>query len=133
MSKITAGSLTIGIGVVHQAVGVGFGRHALAAIARDGIIGAVEANHERAVVFWFLFFGFVLILFGASLHAHERAGTAPRSLGFGLLALSLAGGLAIPTSGFWLALVPAAMVIFAAPKPREGRSLSEPTRAASST
>jgi hypothetical protein len=103
--------LVIAIGVLHNTVGVVLGWKPLAEILRGGYIGAAEQTPDRSIVFWFFFFGFAVILFGYALRALERHALESASLGFGFGALCLAGGLAIPISGFWLGLVPAAMMV----------------------
>lgn len=119
---IKAGTLVMGIAVVHCAVGVGLAKAPLLEIAAQGFVGAVEADLERIAVFWFMFFGFLLLLLGQALRAWERVARLPAGVGYGLGALCLAGAIMIPASGFWLGLVPAALILHrwyrpAAPSP----------------
>jgi hypothetical protein len=112
-AKVTSGALLVGIGLGHQLIGVLAGtgvvalpgagaRHLLAEIAHGA---AVTADPLRVALFWFLFFGFLLLMVGGLLHQLERAGQPiPRAVGWQLGALALAGGLLIPASGFWLVL-----------------------------
>lgn len=117
------GSALFGIGVVHETLGLLAGagvlpqpgaarRNLLAEIARRGFVGAIEADPQRQILFWFLFFGFALLTLGHALDRWVTGGARlPASVGWQLVALALGGGLLIPASGFWLALGPAAWVI----------------------
>jgi hypothetical protein len=127
MSRITNGRLLLGIGVLHNAVGfilgMGWvkapgldGQRVLPAIAADGLVGAIDGHPWRVALFWFMFFGFAVLMAGALMDRIERAGqTLPRALGWHLAALALGGALFIPMSGFWLAL-PVAWRILRAPR-----------------
>ena len=127
-SSIGAGSLVVAIGVLHTVFGLALGAAPLAGIAADGYVGAVEESFDRMAIFWVLAFGFALILAGESFRAIERRGDGvPRRLGWMLAAISLAGAAAIPASGFWLGLVPAALVLA---RPRAASGLSARSRTA---
>lgn len=110
--SITAGTLVVAIGVLHTAVGVLLGAAPLQAIVRGGYISAVDGHFDRMAIFWFLMFGFVLMLVGDAFRAIEHAvGVVPPRLGWMLGAVSLAGAAAMPVSGFWLALIPTALIL----------------------
>jgi hypothetical protein len=106
-----AGSLVSGIAVIHLGVGLLLAQPPLRAILADGVVGAVDPHIDRMAIFWFMFFGLLLLLLGEVLRAWESVATPPARIGYGLGALSLAGGLLIPASGFWLALLPAVLLI----------------------
>lgn len=110
------GALLFWTGVLHQSVGVLLGGGTALAILRDGYVGAVEVEREREVVFWFLVAGVLMMLAGRALAVLERARPLPREFGWWLLGLGLLGGLAIPVSGFWIALPLAALVFARAPR-----------------
>jgi hypothetical protein len=109
---MTNGALLFAIGVGHELIGllamVGVNnpwghRNVLAEIGRAGVIGGIGVDPVRAALFWFFFFGLVLLMLGSLLHGLERAGQPiAASVGWQLLALVIAGGLLIPASGFWL-------------------------------
>ena len=71
--KLSNGTQLGAIGVIHTlfgiVVGSGFagpedfgGRNLFAEIGRDGFVGAIEPDNARALLFWFLFFCWVLLL-----------------------------------------------------------------------
>ena len=135
MARITSGQLLISTGVLHNAVGVAAGVGALAMpgvparnffgdIWRDGVIAAIEPDPARGLLFWFLFFGVVVMLWGALLHRLERDGVRlPTSVGWQLLALGLIGGALIPASGFWLTVPQGLWVLWKARRNALGRGL----------
>lgn len=125
LSTVTAGTLVIAIGVLHTVVGLALGAVPLRGIAADGYVGAVESSFDRMAIFWFLAFGLALMLAGEAFRAMERSGErVPARLGWMLAAISLLGAAAIPASGFWLGLGPAALVIVRGRRPA---SIGAPT------
>lgn len=117
------GNALFAIGVLHEAVGLAGGagvvampggdrRNLFAELARAGVVGAVEPDPARQILFWYLFFGLLLLVLGRALHRWEAPGAPlPASVGWQLVAVAVAGGLLIPASGFWLALAPGLWVI----------------------
>jgi hypothetical protein len=139
MRPVTHGSVLIGIGVLHQVVGLASGlgalpmpggerRNLVVEILRGGIVGAIEPDPMRMTFFWFVFFGFAVLILGGMMHRLERAGQAlPASLGWQLAALALFGGLCVPVSGFWLAL-PVGVHLIARSRRLQVRSAAGSTR-----
>lgn len=110
-----SGTLMLAIGVLHTVVGVVLGWTPLVAIASDGYVGAVERSFDRMAIFWFLGFGFVLMLAGEAVRLLEDRGEpVPPRLGWILGAVSGLGAAAIPASGFWLGLLPAGLIVWRA-------------------
>jgi hypothetical protein len=117
-TRITNGLLLLGIGVIHNLVGIAAGiglpaaspggmagRKLFSEILSGGIVGAIEPDPWRTILFWFLFFGFAMMILGWFMHLIERSGhPIPRTIAWHTGALALAGGLLIPASGFWLVL-----------------------------
>jgi hypothetical protein len=117
-ARWTNGFWLLSIGVIHNllgiAVGLGVpaalpevlrGRRLFAEIVSAGVIGGVEPDTWRMLLFWFLFFGFAIMILGWLIHSFERAGhRIPRAVAWQIGVLALAGGLLIPASGFWLVL-----------------------------
>lgn len=75
----------------------------------QGLLNSVGQDPLRGAVAWFMLFGAVLALLGASVWQLECAEARPalRPLGWGLCALTLLGVVLMPASGFWLAFPPA--------------------------
>ncbi len=121
------GPLLMATSALHLLAGLMFYARPLAAIARDGFFNAVIPNlatpsFDRDAAFWFMFFGVMLLILGGLMHwAQNRLGTLPAFLGWALLALSAAGVILMPVSGFWLVLPQAVLVLAVA---RQGRSRS---------
>ena len=80
----------------------------------DGWVDAVPDDAPlRMAIFWFLWFGGSLFLVGAAWRQLElTGGRIPGWHGAGLGLVALLGALAMPVSGFWLALPLAAIVMW---------------------
>ncbi len=109
------GELLMATGVLHTLVGLRAFHAPLAAIVRDGVVGAVARAPERRLAFWFLLFGLLTMqLGGLTRWAQRRTGTLPAFHGRALLGISGLGVLLMPRSGFWLVLPQAALALVAA-------------------
>lgn len=108
---VKTGTLVSGIALIHCAVGLLLGQLPLRAIVADGVVGAVDPHFDRMAIFWYLFFGLLLLLLGEVLRLWESALRLPARVGYGLAALCLAGGVVMPMSGFWLGLIPAVLIV----------------------
>lgn len=116
-----AGTFVVGMAVVHTAVGLWLGAAPLAAIFRGGYMGAVDGHFDRMTVFWFLWFGFLLLLVGGAFRRMEQSKEGiPSGLGWLFGGLCLAGAVAMPVSGFWLGLIPAAIIVVRARRRQVG-------------
>lgn len=122
--RMTVGALLVGIGIVHNLVGIAFGlgwlpppkgatpMAPLVDIVRAGVVGAVEPDPWRMIFFWFVMTGFAMMLAGLAAHAIERAGLRLSvSFAFSVAAFSVIGIVLIPASGFWLGLMPAGLAL----------------------
>jgi len=105
--KRWVGRSIVAIGLLHTVFGlVGF-RNILAMLLREGIFNTVNGQPDREMAFWFIFFGFLLIVFGALIDWCESKGIKlPLFLGWGLLTITIIGVMLMPVSGFWLVIVP---------------------------
>ncbi len=105
--KRWVGRSIVAIGLLHTVFGlVGF-RNILAMLLRDGIFNTVNGQPDREMAFWFIFFGFLLIVFGALIDWCESKGIKlPPFLGWGLLTITIIGVMLMPVSGFWLLIIP---------------------------
>ena len=102
------GKSLLGIGALHSAMGFALGGQSLAEIVEVGFFGAVNGQPSREAIFWFLFFGFLLMLVGHLVNSLEsRHIVIPKSFGYGLLVMTIFGLMIMPISGWWLALAPA--------------------------
>ena len=102
------GRTLVAIGAVHTVFGVVVFSPVWAALFHEGVWNTVNQQPLREAAYWFLFFGFVVLLLGALVdwcEAQQRR--LPAFLGWGLLAMTLGGVVVMPVSGMWLALVPA--------------------------
>lgn len=90
-------------------------REPLWQIVQRGVFDGVGQDPMAAASVWFLLFGALLALLALAITPLEgggdgRSSAALRRLGWGLLALCIAGVVLMPASGFWLAL-PAAFAL----------------------
>lgn len=109
------GRWILGVGVVHNVVGIYFFLPVLRDIAAAGVWNSVDMDPMRNLAFWFLFSGFMIMLAGYVVDWIENLtnGALPPALGGSLLALLLMGIIVMPASGFWL-LMPAIWGCFGA-------------------
>ncbi|MCL2422774.1 MAG: DUF6463 family protein [Micrococcales bacterium] len=102
-----SGNIMVGIGVLHVVLFVVVGHAALADMVRDGVVASVGTTEIRMVV-WYggVFLGVAMVLLGLTVqHLMRQTGRpAPASIGWGLVALGVAGVIADPASGAWLVL-----------------------------
>lgn len=102
----------IGIGILHNTLGITMGWPHLAAAARDGLIGAWDTDPRRGQVYWFLVTGFGLMLAGGAVAALERHDPRlPWGWITALAALTVAGVITMPASGFWTLLAPLGIAV----------------------
>ncbi len=119
-SAITPGITLLGIGCIHQLTGVllafgvladpnGNGSHssALRDLFSAGFFNQVGSHADRSISFWFLLFGFMMLLAGLFLHRIESTGGyLSIDLAVALALLCAVGVMGMPLSGFWLGFVP---------------------------
>ncbi|MEK6279415.1 MAG: DUF6463 family protein [Acidobacteriota bacterium] len=125
LRKRKAARLLTVIGALHILGGIWVGRSTLARIFRDGFIGEADsflghlpARTEKELVFWFLFWGMLMMLLGQLISWIEKQGMRPPAfIGWELMASSLVAALLMPAVGFWLVLLPAFMLIREAKDP----------------
>ena len=105
------GTQLAAIGVLHNVIGFALGAEPLRRMFAAGWIGAAEASFDQAAIFWFLWFGWMLMLLGGALRALEAQGRVPTALLAATAAMCLGGAISIPASGFWLGLIPVATIL----------------------
>lgn len=110
-----SGTFLILTGILHSIVAIATGKEALLDIMRKGVINGVEEGSSQEFSFWFLALGVFIILLGQTVHHYIKKThkPAPKFLGYSLLIISLAGGLIVPVSGFWLFLPQGLIIILA--------------------
>jgi hypothetical protein len=111
-----SGIFLLATGALYTIVALLMGADEFIGMIRDGFINSVGGdNAARGLAFWFFTVGIVAVFFGHVLHYYikREQKPAPLFLGYYLLALSVAGCLIIPVSGFWL-FIPQALVIIVA-------------------
>lgn len=129
-----AGGSVLMIGAGHMALGAVRYRDAFRDMLRDGYVASLRGNDlapaaglQRQRAFWFEMTGVALLLLGAQTTVLERRGVRPpRSTGWALAAAALAGGAALPVSGFWALLVPAGLI--AVRRPADSAAVPAPRR-----
>ena len=78
----------------------------------DSGLGKVPSDIPKEMMFWFLILGPFIFLLGYLLAWIEGEGKhAPASIGWQLLAVSLAAIVFDPKGGFWFLLLPAIWII----------------------
>lgn len=101
-------------GLIHLGFGVLSFPGQLRAMVSDGFLGAIGGDLERNLAWWFLVAGGFLVVTGLTIRWAVRvAGRLPRSLGWGLVAISVLGVVLAPASGFWLVLVEGVLLLVA--------------------
>lgn len=113
-SRIAARWL-IGIGLLHCAVFLWFGRRILGSIAGEGLWNTIDPISERQVVFWALLTGvFGLFLGQLALWIAKQGKPLPAFLGWQIIGLTLLCGILMPYSGGWLFAVPGTLIVVGA-------------------
>ena len=119
LGKNKVGRLFMTIGVLHVAGGLVVGREPVVRIVRDGFIGEADsalgnmAGHmDKELAFWFLLWGVFTFLLGQVASWVDREGRRlPAHVGWELIVVNLVAAALIPKGGFWLVLIPAAMIV----------------------
>lgn len=120
-----SGWLLVGIGMVHNALGVVMGWPYLVEIVQAGVWNSIQPDGElmfaRSTMLWFLLVGCFWWLLGGLMQAWLQ--TVPRSLprwlGWGLMAAGLMVGILLPISGAWLFIPLGLLVVYGAPIARQ--------------
>ena len=107
-----AGNILYIIAGTHTLFGFILGGRYMLELLQEGWVGALKEESMHATLFWFLVCGWFMATTAMAVKPMHRAGFKPQAnLGWQLIAIALVGGLAIPVSGFWTALIPGAMLI----------------------
>ena len=119
------GRALIGIGLIHQIVGVITAWLNRDQIFQAGWLNQAKQSFEFQTMVWFLLAGVLIILLGLVVNYLNTtlARPAPAWLGWWLVAVSVLALVLMPASGFWLVLALGIWVILAArnaPLPETG-------------
>ena len=112
--KRFSGIFLILTGALHTGIGVLLLGGPLRAIADEGFLNALQTGEwEQLTAFWFIMFGFLLVLLGALMHWVLRTlrTELPPFLGWGLLAICAVGVILLPVSGFWICIPQAWLIM----------------------
>jgi len=105
----------IGIGMLHSALFLWFGRRLLRAIAGEGFWDTIRPIQERQVVFWALLAGTFFVFLGQlALWIAKQGKALPAFLDWQLIAITLVCGILLPVSGAWLFAVPGILILLGA-------------------
>ena len=105
--KRQVGLLLMLTGLLHTVVGLIIYMKQLQPIVAGGLWSTVgEGQWDRGTAFWFMMFGFLLILLGytADWLMKKKEIALPAAFGWTLFAVCLIGAVVMPVSGFWLGL-----------------------------
>ncbi len=108
-----SGRFLIATGILHNIIGVWMGFAILKQIALGGFVNAIDPHFDRMAIFWFLFSGFAMMMWGQLLFAMT---SIPRGFAWSLLVLCIVGAVMMPVSGFWL-VIPQALYMLRHPRP----------------
>ncbi len=119
MDHVRKGKRQIGLllmltGLLHTIVGLIGYMEPLQSIVGDGLWNTIvtDGQLEREIAFWFMMFGFMLMLIGytADWMMKKRSIAPPPAFGWMLLSVCTLGAVIMPVSGFWLG-IPQAIVL----------------------
>jgi hypothetical protein len=113
MNPKLSGRLLVATGVLHNIVGVLIGYPYMLEMWQAGLWNSVDPHMSRVAIFWFLLFGFLLMMVGQVIAGYVRP--VPKAFGWSLLAMSTLGALMMPISGFWL-VIPQALYLLWQPR-----------------
>ena len=107
------GRWLVGVSVAHTLFALVVFNKQLMSIVQRGVLNTVHGDALTAIAVWFVLFGGALLICGLAVDALEQRSSypLPKSIGWSLLALSVAGVCLMPVSGFWLAFPPAFAIL----------------------
>jgi hypothetical protein len=102
------GRWLIVVAAIHTIFAMAVFGDVLLGIFKRGVFNTVGTDARTAGVVWFVLFGAMLFVGGLAVSALEKASMPiPKSIGWGLFFICVAGVVLMPASGFWLAFPPA--------------------------
>jgi Family of unknown function (DUF6463) len=110
------GRWLMGVAIIHISIAVVVHHQVLFLIGERGVFNTVAGDAVVGAIVWSIFFGVVAFIGGLTVNALEKSSNVlPKSLGWSLLTLAIAGVVLVPVSGFWLIFPPAASILWRKP------------------
>ncbi|MCI3918872.1 DUF6463 family protein [Paenibacillus sp. TRM 82003] len=125
--KRQVGLLLALTGLLHSVIGLILFWDALLPIVTEGLWNTMkEGDWERLNAFWFMMFGFLLILIGymVSWVLKQTQLRPPAAVGWSILAIGIIGAVIMPISGFWLVLPQAWLLLRGESFPSDDKKLT---------
>jgi peptidoglycan/LPS O-acetylase OafA/YrhL len=115
-----SGTFLVITGILHAITAVLIHGKIYVEMFRNGLVNINSKNHTTGFAFWFFMVGILLILWGSTLQYYIKKEQIPAPLftGYAMLIFAIIGCLMIPTSGFWL-FIPQALIIIVANKRKQ--------------
>lgn len=111
--KVWKGKTIILIGIIHLIYGFAVFRDVIFQIISEGFFNTVQEQPLKNAAFWFIFFGFLVVILGFLVNYLERLSIAlPSFLGWSLLGVTCLLVAIMPVSGAWAILLPAVGLIY---------------------
>ncbi len=112
--QVWIGPTVIAAGVLHTVVGLVLFAESLRGIAALGVGRGTDWSMDMLAGFWFLLFGWPLVMLGALVTwTHRRCGLVPVWFGWGLAVPATLTLIVLPISGLWLFLPLGGAIVFA--------------------
>ena len=101
------GKSVLAIGLIHSIFGIVFLGRIFGVLLGEGLFNTVNGQMDREAFFWFMYFGFAMMILGAFINWNEQRGyPLPAFLGIALMAITLVAVIIMPASGAWLLFAP---------------------------
>lgn len=116
-----SGAFLVITGILHTIVAILINGNIYLEILKNGLININSKDHALGFSFWFFMIGILLIFWGVTLQYYikKEQRPTPLFLGYAMLVFAIIGCLMIPSSGFWLFIPQALIIIFAKRKCHE--------------
>lgn len=126
-----SGWYLVATGVIHNIIGLIFGRELLLGMHKDGWWNTIEPggviNFSRSGIWWFLLLGCFWILLGYLMQqwVQRLNQPLPGALGWGFLTTGAATAMVLPASGAWLLLPQGLLILLASRSHHLGTTIRE--------
>ena len=111
--KSWIGKSMIIVGVIHSIFGLAVFSSTVFEVFGEGLFNTVNGQPMREWVFWFMFFGFLLIILGWLVDWCERASLEfPKYFGWAIILFTTVVVFIMPISGGWMMFIPSLGLMF---------------------